>query len=448
MANNKELLESIGAMLAKAITSASSHARTEQENREPPVLKFSMPEFNSQKEEAVADYFERMEWALELSRIPKEQHGQYARVYMGGELNTALKFLITPRDPEELQFYEIKNSLVAHFDRATNKYAESIKFRTITQQKEETIAQFALRLKRGAAYCEYGKFLDRMLIEQLLHGLEKRDMCDVIIQKKPNTFQQAYEIANTLEATRTTTKEVCGETPTPTQEYENTNKLNYENQTTKRTRKFAERVHTHTRDTANENPNARGSTYTNEPSACYGCGGKHYRSDCRFRNTTCNRCGKTGHIAKVCRSRDKANSQPRTRDNPSDEIDYIHTVRNIPSSGAKQLNVQIDGKTISMELDTGAPCSIIGEHQLRNFKRQFILLPPDRKFTSYTGHSIQCLGRLTVDASLDPHETSHRLNLYVVAGSAEPLFGREWITKFHQQIKWNELFAAQTQCML
>ncbi|XP_050094281.1 uncharacterized protein LOC126576981 [Anopheles aquasalis] len=111
---------------------------------------------------------------------------------MGVELNTALKFLITPRDPEELQFHEIKNSLVAHFDRATNKYVESVKFRTlITQQKGETIAQFALRLKRGAAYCEYGEFLDRMLIEQLLHGLEARDMCDAIIQKKPNTFQQA-----------------------------------------------------------------------------------------------------------------------------------------------------------------------------------------------------------------------------------------------------------------
>ena len=39
-----------------------------------------------------------------------------------------------------------------------------------------------------------------MLIEQLLHGLESRDICDEIIAKKPETFNKSYEIASTLEA--------------------------------------------------------------------------------------------------------------------------------------------------------------------------------------------------------------------------------------------------------
>lgn len=48
--------------------------------------------------------------------------------------------------------------------------------------------------------------MDRMLIEQILKGLESREMCDDIIAKKPVSFT-ALEIACTLEATRNTTDE-------------------------------------------------------------------------------------------------------------------------------------------------------------------------------------------------------------------------------------------------
>jgi len=82
---------------------------------------------------------------------------------MGTELNDALKFLITPR--KSLQYEEIRTTLTAHFDSAKNKYAESVKFRLIRQQKGEAIASYALRLRQGATHCEYGDFLDRMLIE-------------------------------------------------------------------------------------------------------------------------------------------------------------------------------------------------------------------------------------------------------------------------------------------
>ena len=36
---------------------------------------------------------------------------------------------------------------------------------------------------------------------------------------------------------------------------------------------------------------------------CYRCGGKHWSSDCRFRDAECRACGKKGHIARVCRSK-------------------------------------------------------------------------------------------------------------------------------------------------
>lgn len=49
---------------------------------------------------------------------------------MGTKFNNALKFLICPRQPD-LTYNEIQETLINHFDHAKNKYAESIKFRSI-----------------------------------------------------------------------------------------------------------------------------------------------------------------------------------------------------------------------------------------------------------------------------------------------------------------------------
>ena len=100
---------------------------------------------------------------------------------MGTELNNALKILASPVELSDIDYNTIKSTLIKHFDVKKHKYVGSIKFRKIRQTKGESIANFTLRLKQGASNCKYGTFLDRMLIEQLLHGLESRDMCDKII---------------------------------------------------------------------------------------------------------------------------------------------------------------------------------------------------------------------------------------------------------------------------
>lgn len=113
----------------------------------------------------IEDYFKRYEWALQLSKISDDWNANSMRVHMGTELNNALKFLVALREPESLTYEVIRRLLITHFDRVQNKYAESVKFRKIKQQKDESIASFSLRLRQGAALCEYRDFLDRMLID-------------------------------------------------------------------------------------------------------------------------------------------------------------------------------------------------------------------------------------------------------------------------------------------
>lgn len=216
MAVPPELLQALTSMIAGALQTAAANAVDSggdnpapgmgaKQLRPPP---FSMTEYRPSDRTTIEDYFKRFTWALQLSNVLEDQRASYARVYMGTELNNALKSLVSPRGPETLTYDEIRTTLIGHFDHTKNKFAESIKFRRIVQHKEETVANFALRLREGAAGCEYDAFLDRMLIEQLLFGLDSREMCDEIIAKKPATFAEAYEIAHALEATHYTASEV------------------------------------------------------------------------------------------------------------------------------------------------------------------------------------------------------------------------------------------------
>ncbi|XP_055633621.1 uncharacterized protein LOC129773967 [Toxorhynchites rutilus septentrionalis] len=437
---NAELMQSLTKMIADALKSSIQSTLGQMnpagDAMVPPVKppSFSVPEYRISDNTSVTDYFKRFEWSLQLSKIPAEQYPHYARVHMGTELNNAIKFLISPRDPADISFDELRSALVNHFDQPKNKYVESIKFREIVQQSDESVSSFVLRLRQGAAHCEYGEFLDRMLIEQLLHGFDSRELCDEIIAKKPATFNDAFEIAHTIEATRNTAKEV--RTVRQSLVPEGTNKLGYEPPKTRR-----------------GNPNDVSSSHlykgsgkpTYDSRVCSGCGGQHTRSQCKFRNATCFTCEKKGHIAKACRSskyqsQDRSTSQVQL-EKPSEEVDEVMRLSKIHSVAAcqkKVVSVEIDG-LLEMEVDTGAPCGIISEKKLRTIKPTFTLKGTDRQFSSYTGHKIMCMGLLPVNVSVGA--TTHKLNLYVVSGDYDALFGREWISQFMKEVNLNELFS-------
>lgn len=90
------------------------------------------------------------------------------------------------------------------------------------------------------------------------------------------------------------------------------------------------------------------------------------------------------------------------------------------------LDVKINGVAIQMELD------IISETAFRNLKCKATIVPTDRRFKCYTGHPVDCVGRVPVEVTVG--STTQRLNLYVVAGETDALFGREWISQFVGQI--------------
>ena len=191
--------------------------------------------------------------------------------------------------------------------------------------------------------------------------------------------------------------------------------------------------------------------------ACYRCGRiGHSASQCSLREATCHNCGKKGHLARVCRAR--GNQKPHNfksykwsplhanavdtdpaedRPLPDDAISTLHCQYQVSgkSPTSYQVVMQIGGKPVEMEVDTGVTVSIISkEHWLVLFPK-VILSKPSVSLHTYTTQPIRVVGQ--ADVPVQYGEYSGTLRLYVVQGSGLTLLGRDWLSCI--QLDWTSI---------
>ena len=151
--------------------------------------------------------------------------------------------------------------------------------------------------------------------------------------------------------------------------------------------------------------NSRGEYSATPKSTCYRCGrGNHDARSCRFADATCHKCGKKGHIAPVCRSGKKPQRSGPRKNKESPGTKYVATTEDdgratdefqLYTIGAKAatrpiiVDVQVNGKQLLMEVDTGAALSIISEQTWKTVHPGTTLKKADVVLTTYSKTSEQ-----------------------------------------------------------
>lgn len=173
---------------------------------------------------------------------------------------------------------------------------------------------------------------------------------------------------------------------------------------------------------------------------CYCCGkADHRKVQCKFKDYTCNNCGLTGHLQRVCRkprSRKPTKSQPAQKvktvasDDPAgEEVDTTLHI-GVPHAKPMKVEVKLDGKPLSMKLDTGASVSLVSEATFRSLYKYRPI-----RLCTYSGEMLKVVGETEVLVSYGDQQAE--LLLVVVEGDGASLLGRNWLQ--HIRLNWAEV---------
>ena len=322
----------------------------------------------------------------------------------GGATYKLIKNLLAPVKPADASFKDIVKLLTEHYQPKPSRVVQRYLFNSRVRKQGESVAIYVAELKRLSEHCEFAATLNDMLCDRLVCGInDSRILCRLLAEPDLD-YKKAYELALALEATDKSAQDLQ-----------------------------AKPSNIHLAQGGSNTPN---KDKLSKPVVCHRCGGPHKAPDCTFKKSKCHKCGKVGHIAKVCRS--KARPQKSTVPRPQHTLqldehssdsepecpEYLMHTLSATHADPILATIELNKSKLQMEIDTGASRSIVGENtfkQLWSEDHRPAITPTKVKLRTYTGELIYVLGVATVTVS--HHNQSKELELLVDTGTGPSLIG-------------------------
>ena len=278
------------------------------------------------------------------------------------------------------EYTELVEKLSERFTPAPSEIVELFKFHTRFRKPGESVTSYVSELRSIAKRCNFAATLETiMLRDRIVCGVNDAVIQRRLLSEKELTFKSALEIAQGMESAAQNVREL----------------------TTRPDPVLPAPVH-HVTDS------------TRLTNVSYRCGQHgHYAPTCKHKVTVCKKCGKVGHLQKVCRSKrtkpteqsgsskstEQSNAKSKGVNTVVKEGTDEYALLNVTSPGkATPWNVIVDmeGVSVSMQVDTGASLSLMSETTFREYWPQRELVPSEVRLSSYSGESIPVLGSVDV----------------------------------------------------
>ena len=349
-------------------------------------------------------YVERLEMFFEVNSVPTDKRVPSILTLMGSKMYALLRSISAPRKPKELNFNEIVDTLAQHVDPKPIIIAERYKFHKAQQEESETVRQYLAKLQKLAETCEFGPYREEAIRDRFVCGLRSQSIQRKLLAEATLSLQTAVEKACASELTE---KEASG-------------------------------FHGSSHDVKKVE-----GTFPE----CFRCGKTNHSPEKFFhRKAQCHGCQKFGHIVLKCPEKHppkaKGGESKKSRKKKKRKPGGIHSIEEtetvaepvdktawpmftvVDSQGrCKELIVPvlIDGKSVDLELDTGASVTIIPNHLWSGVLAAKPLQQTDVKLKSYSGHEIPVLGETKVQVSCGDQQAC--LPVIVTAGDGPALMG-------------------------
>ena len=180
---------------------------------------------------------------------------------------------------------------------------------------------------------------------------------------------------------------------------------------------------------------------------CGRCGNKGHKSgECRYKDAQCHKCHKVGHLAKVCGSRNTSTNQQGgdtkwiessvTDTQERDELPLYKISDKVNRPFLVEL--QVKGKAITFEVDTGAAVSTMSEDSFQYHFPSESISKSSLQLTTYTKDNLPVIGEVKVPVCYNNQKG--KFMLYIVKGKGPNLLGRNWLE--HLTLDWKALAAS------
>ncbi|XP_053385838.1 uncharacterized protein LOC123539936 [Mercenaria mercenaria] len=256
------------------------------------------------------------------------------------------------------------DALNNYFKPKLNVSYERHKFNSEKQKQNETIQDFATRLKQLSISCDFNDTNDRIR-DQIIEKCTSTTLRRKFLSNKDLTLEKVLELSSTFERAQDSATKMENQSTQQQQKDDTTFQLK---QSTMRQRQ----------QRANR---GRGRFRQQAPPThveCYSCGRRgHMAKDpnCPAARAACTKCGFIGHFAVKCKSKRKK-IQPKQKvrslenETSSDsENEYLFNIKSIGNVSNK-ITVNVGNIPLNMVIDSGASCNIVDKSTWNFLKSQ------------------------------------------------------------------------------
>ncbi|XP_068708231.1 uncharacterized protein [Montipora foliosa] len=126
---------------------------------------------------------------------------------IGKQTYSTLKDLCLPNLPAEKTFDQLTEILKGYYKPEVLEVAESYRFHHTLQSENETVSEYANKLKRLAVNCNFGTYLTRALRDQFVGGVKSQATKKKLLSED-RTFEQTLKVAQADELAEKESKQL------------------------------------------------------------------------------------------------------------------------------------------------------------------------------------------------------------------------------------------------
>ena len=142
---------------------------------------------------------ERLEQFFEANDITGEAKAAKQRATFLSVISPApyklLRSLLSPAKPTDKTYAELVAKLTEHYSPKPSEVIQCFRFNSRFRKAGKSVAAYVAELCHLTEYCNYGDTLDKMLLDQLVWGINDESIQRKLLQETNLTFTRALAVA-------------------------------------------------------------------------------------------------------------------------------------------------------------------------------------------------------------------------------------------------------------